>query len=124
MKVLNLDKLDTGVEQRKLRIKEVDYVVEEMTVSNFIETTRVAEPVGAVDFDLFVHFIGAGRGQATARGRRDELEVRGGIGNPLALGHDRGAGLAGVIGRAALKRRNRRSRGGPSRRQQHPHTRN
>ena len=88
------------------------------------ETARVAESVGAIGFDVFGHFVGArGRQTAALRGS-DELQIRGGIGDALALGHNRRAGLAGVIGRAALKRRNRRSRGGPSRRQQHPHTGN
>ena len=88
------------------------------------ETARVAETVGAVGFDLFGHFIGAGRRQTAALRGGDELQVRGGIGDALALGQNRGAGLAGVISRAALKRRNRRSRGGPSRREQHAHAGN
>jgi hypothetical protein len=45
MKVLNLDMLDTGIEKRNLRLNGNDYAVEEMTVANFIETTRVAEKI-------------------------------------------------------------------------------
>lgn len=42
MKVLNLDKLSTK-ETRQLLIKGVSYPVEDMTVENFIITTKAAE---------------------------------------------------------------------------------
>jgi hypothetical protein len=42
MKVLNLDKV-APMQQRKLVLAGVSHVVNEMTVANFIETTRVAE---------------------------------------------------------------------------------
>lgn len=42
MKVLNLDKVGVK-EQRKLVLAGVEYVVTEMTVDNFIETTKIAE---------------------------------------------------------------------------------
>ena len=44
MKVLNLDKLATK-QGRKLVIAGVSYPIEEMTVSNFIETTKAAERI-------------------------------------------------------------------------------
>jgi hypothetical protein len=44
MKILNLDKLNTN-EQRKLVIGNVSYPVEEMTVENFIATTKAAEDI-------------------------------------------------------------------------------
>lgn len=43
MKVLNLDKFATKKEQRKLVIGGQEYVVEPMTVENFIATTKAAE---------------------------------------------------------------------------------
>lgn len=42
MKVLNLDKLAVA-QKRQLVIAGVKYAIEEMTVSNFIETTKAAE---------------------------------------------------------------------------------
>lgn len=43
MKVLNLDKFAVKQEQRKLVIGGKEYVVEPMTVENFIITTKAAE---------------------------------------------------------------------------------
>lgn len=42
MKVLNLDKLAVA-QRRQLVIDGTKYAIEEMTVSNFIETTKAAE---------------------------------------------------------------------------------
>lgn len=44
MKVLNLDKIGKK-EQRTLNIGGTAYLVNEMTVANFIETTRAAEKI-------------------------------------------------------------------------------
>jgi hypothetical protein len=44
MKVLNLDKVGKK-EVRKLILAGVEHVVQEMTVDNFIETTRAAERI-------------------------------------------------------------------------------
>lgn len=44
MKVLNIDKLGSK-EQRKLVLGGVEYIVSEMTVANFIETTKAAEKI-------------------------------------------------------------------------------
>lgn len=44
MKILNLDKLDTK-EGRQLVIRGKSHPVEEMTVENFIATTRAAEKI-------------------------------------------------------------------------------
>jgi hypothetical protein len=46
MKVLNLDKI-SAANQRKLVLGGVELVVQEMTVANFIETTRAAESLPA-----------------------------------------------------------------------------
>lgn len=44
MKVLNLDKLATK-QKRQIELAGVAYPIEEMTVSNFIETTKVAQKI-------------------------------------------------------------------------------
>jgi hypothetical protein len=51
MKILNLDKLSIK-EERELVIGGQAYPIEEMTVSNFVETTRAAERIAAAGVSI------------------------------------------------------------------------
>lgn len=50
-KILNLDQFSTTTD-RILKIKGVDYPIDEMTVANFIETTRTVQKLSSDDASI------------------------------------------------------------------------
>jgi len=49
MKLLNLDKLGANTEERRIQVNGKSYVVDDMTVENFIVTTEAAEAISESD---------------------------------------------------------------------------